>query len=45
MNIKYKMEKQYGKVTTEKLMSLNTRLRQELKVESEIEKEEKDPET
>ena len=33
-NIKYKMEKQYGKVTTEKLMSLNARLRQELKVDS-----------
>ena len=34
MNVKYKMEKQYGKVTTEKLMSLNARLRQKLKVES-----------
>ena len=28
------MEKQYRKVTTEKLMSLNARLKQELKVES-----------
>ena len=33
MNIKYKMKKQYGKVTTAKLMSLNARLKQELKVE------------
>ena len=39
------MEKQYGKLTTEMLMSLNARLKQELEVESLKLKKRKDPET
>ena len=33
-NIKYKMEKQYGMITTDKLKYLKANLKQELKVES-----------
>ena len=33
-NIKYRMGKQYGRITTQKLQYLNAQLKQELKVES-----------
>ena len=32
-NIKYRMEKQYGRITTQKLQYLNAQLKKELKVE------------